>query len=161
MDVLDHWDAIRHRVNNKTRQCFIASVDPEGTPRVTPIGSLFLTEPGQGFYFEKYAATLPKHVAANPNICVLAMQLTMFSFLAGMARGRLADVPGLRLRAEVGQLREATAEEARLFANKTRIFRFFKGHDLLWSGMTRVRELEIDEADVVTMGPMTRGLALG
>lgn len=160
MNIEKDWKEICQFVNYKAKRCIFATADSKGTPHATPIGSLFLTTPGQGFYFEKYPTTLPMHYASTPKVCILAMHITLAGMFAGMARGRYATLPGIRLHATAGRLRDCTPEEAQLFAHRVRIFRFFKGYKLLWSGMTRVRELEIHSVDAVTAGPMTRGVGL-
>jgi uncharacterized protein len=160
MEIEKYWDEISHFINNKAENCIFATSDADGTPHATPIGSLFLTRPGKGFYFEKYPTTLPAHYSTNPKLCILAMQFTMWGFISGMARGRFANLPGIRLHATAGDLRESTQEEMRLFAQKVRMFKIFKGYNLLWSNMTRVRELEIHAVDSLTVGPMTIGARL-
>lgn len=160
MEIEQYWNDISHFVNNKADRCIFATADVDGTPHATPIGSLFLTRPGKGFYFEKYPTTLPAHYSANPKLCILAMQFTMWGFISGMVRGRFAALPGIRLHATAGVLREATQDEMRFFAHKVRQFKFFKGYKLLWSNMSRVRELEIYSVDPLTVGPMTKGAKL-
>jgi uncharacterized protein len=160
MEIEKDWNEISHFVNNKAERCIFATADGDGTPHATPIGSLFLTGPGRGFYFEKYPTTLPMHYKANPKLCILAMQFTMWGFLSGMVRGRFAALPGIRLHATAGVLREAAQDEMRLFKEKVSTFKMFKGYKLLWSDMARIRELEIHRVDPVTVGPMTQGLKL-
>lgn len=161
MEIEKNWDEISQFVNEKAERCIFSTADADGIPHATPIGSLFLTKPGRGFYFERYPTTLPKHYSTNPKLCILAMQFTMWGFISGMARGRFATLPGIRLHATAGDLRESTQDEMRLFANKVRIFKFFKGYNLLWSNMTRVRELEIHSVNPLTVGSMTKGAKLG
>ncbi len=84
----------------------------------------------------------------------------MWGFISGMARGRFAAPPGIRLHATAGDLRESTQDEIRLFVQKVRLFKIFKGYNLLWGNMTRVRELEIHSVDPLTVGPMTKGAKL-
>ena len=88
------------------------------------------------------------------------MQLTIWGFIAGMVRGRFTTLPGIRLHAIAGDLRGSTQEEMQMFAQRANKFKIFKGYKLLWSGMTRVRELEIHAAGAVTIGPLTKGVEL-
>jgi uncharacterized protein len=160
MDIKKDWDAIRLFMNNKADKYYFASADAEGTPHITPIGSIRLTAPGEGYYLEKYPSTLPAHLAANPKVCILAMHLTKWAFLKGMVRGRLTELPGLRLHATLGLRREATEEEIDNFLRRMSWLKPFKGYDLLWSQMRHVREVRVHGADALTIGPLTRGVEL-
>jgi uncharacterized protein len=157
MEIEKSWNEISRFVNVKAESCIFTTAGADGTPHATPIGSLFLTSPGHGFYFEKYPATLPMHYTTNPKLCILAMHFTMWGFLSGMVRGRFAALPGVRLHATAGDLRESTQDEVRLFAHRVSKFKMFKGYKLLWSNMSRVRDLKIHSADPLTVGPMTKG----
>ncbi|MFH0785141.1 MAG: pyridoxamine 5'-phosphate oxidase family protein, partial [Pseudomonadota bacterium] len=74
--------------------------------------------------------------------------------------GRFSALPGIRLHATAGILRDSTQDEMRLFTDRVSTFKRFKGYKLLWSDMARVRELEIHRVDPVTAGPMTQGARL-
>jgi len=158
VDIAKDWNLIRSFVNDTAKRCVFASADAEGAPHLTVIGSLFLTTPGSGFYFEKYPTTLPAHLAENPRLCILAMHMSFCSFLKGMARGRLTMPPGLRLHAEAGVKRAATREEIALFSGRVRLLRPLRGYSLLWGEMRHVREVRVCAADALTVGPLTRGV---
>lgn len=108
----------------------------------------------------KYPSTLPAHAAANPKVCILALHLTKWAFLKGMARGSLAELPGLRLHATLGPLREATGDEIDGFLRRMNRLKPLKGYALLWSGMRHAREVRVYAADALTVGPLTRGMEL-
>ena len=54
MNITENWNQIRQHVNksfSSSLHVSIASVDEDGNPTVTPIGSLFLNKDQTGFYF--------------------------------------------------------------------------------------------------------------
>src|SRR6266542_4115868 len=48
----------------------VATVDDDGFPQVTPIGSLVLGEVGRAIYTESYALGLGKRLERDPRLCV-------------------------------------------------------------------------------------------
>lgn len=55
MEIGGHWDTISKVVQeafNSCLHCAIGTVNDDGAPHVTPIGSLILRDDGTGFYFE-------------------------------------------------------------------------------------------------------------
>jgi uncharacterized protein len=73
----NQWASIRELFKDSFFSSFhyaIASINLDGTPHVTPIGSLLLNraEP-KGIYFEIFTSTLRKNVERDPNVCVLAV----------------------------------------------------------------------------------------
>lgn len=155
MDLFTHWEDIRTLCNQGAPYCTLATVAEDGAPHVTPIGSLFLTAPGRGFYFEKYPSAMPRHFAANPRVSILALRFSAPGFTLAMARGRFAALPGVRLQATAGERREATPEETAMFARRVRPFRWFRGHGLLWSDLRQVRDLAVHAAEGLNLGAMT------
>ena len=84
MDIRKNWIEIRKHFNKCFRTNFhvsLASVDKEGNPTVTPIGSLFLNNNQTGFYFEKFPTKLPENSKDHKNICVLAVNSSTFFWL--------------------------------------------------------------------------------
>ncbi len=57
---MKYWKEAQNLVH-RVPSLSIGTTDKDGSPRVTPIGSLFLTEEGKGFYFEK----LPQGIAGK------------------------------------------------------------------------------------------------
>jgi len=53
---------------NSSLRYAIATVDPDGMPHVTPIGSILLLEPDSTICFEEFTARLPAHLQENARI---------------------------------------------------------------------------------------------
>ena len=135
----------------------IATVGPDGAPRVTPIGSVMLTEPGRGIFFDVFASQLSQNLDNDPRVCVMAVDTTKRLWLTSIARGRFNLPPAIRLAGTAGPRRAPTVEEQQRWLRRVRSVRRFKGHALLWGNLTHVRDLELDEALPVRLGAMTRG----
>ena len=161
MDAVTHWDAIC-RVFGKTMKttgfCAMATVNPDGSPHIAPIGSLILHAPGQACYFEKFPVTMRRNLDRDPRVCVLAAYGGFLGTLAALFRGRFASAPGVRRSGVAGELRPATEAEERTWRERIKIFRRLKGYDLLWKDMTQVRDIRFDSFEPVRIGLMTRGL---
>ena len=85
------WQQARRVLRNgltSNLHCSIASVDPDGRPHVTPIGSVMLApEPGRGIFFDILNARLSRNVDAAPTICVLAVDSRKTVWLPRWRRG--------------------------------------------------------------------------
>ena len=137
----------------------VATVDAEGGPHVSPIGSVMLTGLGRAIYFEEFTRQLPENLSGDNRVCILAVDSGKWFWLSALARGRFPTPPAVRLRGRVvGPRRPATEDERRRWQRRVRRLRWSRGHRLLWRRMGWVREIEFDEALPVGIGPMTRHL---
>ena len=136
----------------------IATVNEDGSPHVTPIGSLILLDYPKGYYFEEYANALSRNLRHNKRVCVMAVNSGRWTLLKSFFLGRLLTPPGVRLMGVVSERREATPRELALFKKRVRSYRMFKGYDLLWSKLRHVREIHFDAYEPVTMGALTRAV---
>ena len=134
----------------------IATVDVDGAPRVTPIGSVMLTEPGRGIFFDVFASHLSQNLDNDPRVCVMAVDTTKRFWLTSLTRGRFDRPPALRLAGTAGPRRTPTTEEQQRWLRRVRSVRRLKGHALLWGNLTHVRDLQFEEAIPVRLGAMTR-----
>ena len=134
----------------------VATVDPDGTPHVTPIGSVMLTEPGRGILFDVFTSHLARNLDHDPRVCVMAVDTTKRFWLTSLARGRFDAPPALRLTGTAGPRRTPTIEEQQRWLRRVRSMRRLKGHDLLWGNLMHVRDLEFEDAVPVRLGVMTR-----
>lgn len=160
MSLVEHWPLIRRHFKKaliSTHHFAIASVDSQGMPHVTPIGSLILTEPGKGYYFDIFTKGLAENLSANPRVCVLAVNGGIFFWLKGLIRGRFAANPALRLYGTVGPRREATDKERGRWHRRVALAKPFKGFKMLWGNLRYVRDIEFDRVQPVNIGAMTRG----
>jgi uncharacterized protein len=164
MDALQHWTTIREIVDRTlktTNFCALATINPDGSPHVAPIGSLVLQEGGKGYFFEKFPRTTRNNLEQNQRLCILAAPRGFWSFMKALFLGRFDEAPGVRLMGRAGVRRAATAEETQHWQDQVkqfRIFRKLKGYDMLWGGMRDVREITFDAFEPLHLGPMTQGL---
>lgn len=161
MAEIDDWGGVRRLFRSAFTSSLhyaIASVDAQGAPHLTPIGSLILDRPGHGFYFERFTTRLPRHLGKDARVCVLAVDSGRWFWLRSLIAGRFARPPAMRLYGVVGEARAATAREKALWLRRVRPLRFTRGHALLWRDMETVREISFERAEPVHLGAMTAGL---
>ncbi|MGB4765844.1 MAG: pyridoxamine 5'-phosphate oxidase family protein [Rugosibacter sp.] len=161
MRIEEHWSEIKlvvARGQMSTIYCSIASIAPDSTPNVTPIGTVFLRDDLSGYYFDHYTSALAKNIDANPNVCVMAVNAGRWFWLKSFWLGRFVSPPGVRLYGKAGPLREATPEEIRLIENRVRPTKWLKGSRLLWSGFTHVRDINFTSFRPITYPRMMEGL---
>ncbi len=136
----------------------VASLGEDGAPHLTPVGSVLLTEPGRGIFFDIFTAQLGKNLDNDPRVCVMAVNSGKRFWLRSLARGRFARHPALRLYGTAGPRRDATSEEQARFRKRIRPARRLRGHDLLWRDLSHVRDLTFHTIVPVRVGAMTRHL---
>ena len=161
MDILTDWQAIRNHFIRSFRANFhmsIASVDENGQPTVTPIGSLFLNDNQTGFYFEKYSSKLPIHAKTNRSICVLGVNSSTLFWLKSLFKGKFGNHPAIKLYGELGERRKATDKETNRLNRRMKITKGLKGNKYLWGEMEFVREIIFTKAEKINLGKMTSEL---
>jgi uncharacterized protein len=147
MDIGEHWPAIlRVLASSKrsSRHFAIATVTPEGQPHVTPIGHVFFRPDMTGYYFDAYSQAMPVNLARNPRVCLMAVTTSTKLWLPALIKGRFSAPPGVRLFGEVGPQRAATHDEVAELASSIKSTRRFRGHQLLWGDLRRVRDIRFD-----------------
>ncbi len=158
---VEHWDTMREIFKDAFNSSFhyaIATVNKDGTPHVTPVGSLMLGEDRKGFYFEGYVSGLSRNLQHNKRVCILAVNSGKWSLLKSFFRGRITSPPGVRLMGTASERREATEQEMEQFRRRFRLFRPFKGYDLVWGKLRYVREIHFDSYEPVRIGALTRAV---
>lgn len=161
MDLISKWTDIRKHFNKSFSTNFhvsIASVDVEGNPTVTPIGSLFLNSNQTGFYFEKFPSKLPEHARNNKNICVLAVNSGSWFWIRSLFRGSFKTNPAIKLYGQLGDRRNATEPELQRLRRRMKYTTGLKGHTLLWGSMPYVRDIIFTKAEAINLGKMTAGV---
>jgi len=133
----------------------LATVGENGEPHVTPIGSLILRDPGHGFYFEEFARQLPRNFQKNKQVCILAVNSSRWFWVKSLFVGRFSSPPAMRLFGTVGEVREATEKEIKLWHHRVRKVRSSKGYALMWKNMKMVRDIKFSRMDPVYIGEMT------
>jgi len=153
------WEQIRTVFRDAFHSSFhyaVATVNEDGSPHVTPIGSLFLGDDQQGFYFEEYVSALTGNLRHNRRVCVLAVNSSKVSLLKTLFFAKMTAPPGARLMGTASEKREATPQEINLFKKRFGKYRMFKGYDKLWGRLKYVREIHFDAFEPVRIGTMTR-----
>ncbi|AOT10841.1 pyridoxamine 5'-phosphate oxidase family protein [Pseudoalteromonas luteoviolacea] len=159
MDIQTNWLEIKTLFKCSFKSSFhyaIASVSEDGNPHITPIGSLILTEPGKGYYFEKFTTNLPKSAKDQGRVCILAVNGSIWYWLRSLLKGEFVSRPAVRLYGTLGVLREASESEKAKFQKRVGKTRFTRGYKLLWKNMSKVREIEFDKVEQVKIGSMTK-----
>jgi uncharacterized protein len=161
MDITKNWAEIKVLFGRSFRSSFhyaISTVNENGEPHITPIGSLILTEPGRGFYFEEFPQQLTRNLQTNKHICVLAVNSGVVFWLRSLLRGKFVSPPAIRLYGIAGDLRPATEAEIQRWQKRVRRVSFTKGHRMIWKDMCTVRDVQFTRAEPVQIGAMTRGI---
>ena len=136
----------------------IATVNPDGTPHITPIGSLILTKENKGFYFEVFSHQLPRNLQSNQRICVLAVNSSPLFWLASLFLGKFTAPPAVRLTGYAGERRKATDHEKRLMCKRIGRFKALKGYKVLWGKLDHVRDLHFEAVEPILLGKMTEAV---
>ncbi len=161
MDIVKNWDKIRlhfKKTFSTSMHVAIASVDDQGQPTTTPIGTFFLNKDQTGFYFEKYTTKLPLRANANKNICVLGVHSSKWFWLKSLFKGKFSAYPAVKLYGQLGVKRKASPLELRALKRRMRATKRLKGHQILWSKMDYVRELSFSKAEKINLPVMTENL---
>jgi hypothetical protein len=78
--------------------------------------------------------------------------------MGAMIRGHFSRPVAVRLSGRAGERRPLTEHERERFLRKVRVFRWTRGHDLLWGSLSHARELVFEAFSPVEAGAMTRGV---
>ena len=114
MEIENDWDLVKSHFKKSFKSSFhfsVSSINPDGSPQITPIGSLILGKPGHAIYFEKFPCQLPRNLEINNAICILAVNSSKWFWLKSLLKGNFTHPPALRLHGKTGQLRKATETE--------------------------------------------------
>jgi hypothetical protein len=161
MNLKQHWPEIQRVLNRgqaSTMYCSLATVNADGTPNITPVGTVFLRDDCTGYYFDHYAAKLSANLDANPNICVMAVNAGRLFWLRALCIGRFTSPPGVRLYGKAQSRREATLDEIAMIEKRVRPTKWLKGSRMLWSNFTHVRDIEFTSFRPVSYPVMMQGL---
>jgi hypothetical protein len=139
-----HWESIIDIVGRAKKSglhCAIASTDADGSPHITPVGTVFLREDRTGYYFDQYTSALARNVDRDPRVCVMAVDRGRLFWLRSLVGGRFIAPPAVRLYGAVGALRPANSAELERVRHSVRATRRLKGSQLLWSDFSQVRDI--------------------
>jgi len=187
MELERDWREIRRifgRAQRSALHSAFATTSPDGTPHVSPIGSLWLVrdEP-RGYYLDVYNMQLARNLDAarslegasaegdlqegdleegavqeGGRVTILAVDARYSMWLRALLVGRFPTWPGVRLTGVAGPRRKPSAEEFRQLQKQFKPFAWTRGYNLLWKRIERVREIAFDGVQPVKIGPMTKHL---
>ncbi|BDH58855.1 pyridoxamine 5'-phosphate oxidase family protein [Tsukamurella sp. PLM1] len=153
------WAAARrsvHRAIRSSLHCAVSSRNADGSPHVTPIGSLLLDrDERSGIYFDVFNARLARNLAADPRVTVLAVDSGPLRWGRAMLRGRFDVPPGVQLSGTAGAARLATPDEAARFRSAVGPLGRLPGGRAMWADLSRVRDLRVDSIRFLRLGRMT------
>lgn len=149
------WPRIR-RMGRSTMPFVFATTNADGSPQVTPIGSVWLEKDGpRGYYLEKFPTRLRQNLDRDPRFSLLMIDRSPRLWLGGLWRGRFAKPIGVRLIGRSVGRRPASAEELARFQRKVRLFRGTRGYQHLWAHMPLARDLVFEGYAPIALGEMT------
>ena len=158
MKIGEHWKTIQKLFQDaydSSTHYAVATVKEDGTPHITPIGSLILRDDHTGYYFEEFPDGLPKNLKKNQRVCVLAINSSKSFWLKSFIRGKFPTPPGVRLWGNAGKKRLATPDELKEWHKRIEKAKPLKGYDLLWKDMKYVRDITFNSFEPVNCGEMT------
>ena len=161
MEIQDHhWKEIHRLFKSAVKSTLyysFATTNPDGSPHITPIGSIVLRDDKTGFYFEGFSRNIPSNTKQNQRVCVMAVNAGKWFWLKSLFRGRFDSPPGVRLMGKAGEKRKGTDQELAQWQKRVKPLKKFKGYDLLWKNMTDVRDIYFDGFEPIEAGVMTKG----
>ena len=159
MNISDEEWAIVKRIVPRTIHssfhCSIASLNADGSPHVTPIGSFSPTEKGKGVFFDAYNIRLSENVNRDPRVTIMALDSGPTTWFRAFMGGRFATPPGIRMVGTVGAQRESTPREIRRFHRLVGPLLRTKGGAKMWSSLPNARDVTIDHVIPIWLGSMT------
>lgn len=156
-EVRQHWRTARELMA-RCPALAVASTSPDGTPNVTPVGSMSFDSQGRGVCLDINFDQLARNVEHNPVVSLLGLRMSPGLWLKAMLNGRFPSPPAVRVTAEMGPRRPATAAEQQRWRRRVKRFKWFRGHDLLWGKLDHARDVTAQRIVPVRMGAMTDGL---
>jgi len=154
---MGHWTELKRLAGSTFSSSLhfaIATVNPDGTPHVTPIGSLMLSMPSEGYFFEVFADRLCANLDRSSPVSVAGVISSSSLWLRALIAGRFGSSPAHRLIGVAGVRRTLTEAERKRWHERIRFFRLLKGHELLWGNLGTVRELHFHALEPVRLRVM-------
>lgn len=158
MQPLDHWDTWR-KIASRSFSFSFATVNPDGTPHVTPIGSLILCkdEP-RGFYLPLFTNQMTQNLKHNNRVSILAVNSSKWFWLRSFCLGKFSTPPGVRLSGIVGEKRLLTPDEIKMVEKRIGIGIKLKGITYLSKNLKYAQDIYFDSVKMVSIGKMTKDI---
>lgn len=157
MELKKDWNQIRKNFGRYGASSFhfsMATSKPDGSPWVTPIGSLMLNKDRSGIYFEIFTRGMPRNLRTDSRIVVMGVHSGRWFWLKSVLLGRFDQPPAIRLVGRAGELRRATEREKNRFKKIFGPLRFTAGFKKMWRQIAYVRDITFEEAVAVNIGTM-------
>ena len=157
----EKWNLIRPIFDNAFKSCMhfsMATVNEDGSPHITPIGSLILREDPSGYFFDEYCTRTRENIARNPRVCFLAVNADRSFWVKSLIKGKFSASPAVRLMGTVSELREATPDEIADWQSHVAFARPTRGYQIMWGRLHSVRDVQFDSFEPMSTGKMTSGL---
>ena len=167
MNIENEWDEITKIVNKSffsSHYFSVATITDDGTPHLTPIGSLMLVENKERNNVREILCSNGKQYQnKSANICIMGINASLITIIKAIIIKRLKDPPGIRLWGTAGERRKATKEEIEYLHRRIqsvlpmlgKIIRHLNGYKILWGDMKYVRDIEFSKYEYVKFGKMT------
>ena len=158
-DLQQDWSTIKN-VFRRSRRAGLhyafSTINQDGTPNVTPIGSLLLNsnKPG-GFYFDVYNHMLGLNLERNPNVAILAVDSRKHYWISSALKGKFKTPPALRLIGSVDSPRPVTQSEKQIWLKEMTFIRRL-GKKRFIKQLNTVRDIHFSRVDVMNIGSLTR-----
>ncbi len=162
MKLDENWKMIQQALQvaiKTSRHLSFATVAEDGSPHVTPIGSLILRDDCTGYYFEEYTKNMPANFKKNQQISILAVNSGLWFWIKSLYSGKFAISPGIRLHGSVGDRRPAKESEIAAWQERVKRARKTKGYKIIWKNLRHVRDIRFDSFEFITAGKMTKNIA--
>lgn len=152
-----HWTQIREVFKSSPFAVF-GTVNEDGSPQVTPIGSVYLNrEEPRGYFLERFPRRLSENLDARPDFMLLAVNPRLTFWLGSLIRGRFTGPPAVRLVGRAAPRRPVRQQERAAFTRRVRPVSWTRGYAHLWADFETARDLEFTHFTTVNLGPMVKG----
>lgn len=161
MNLKENWSKVKRVLEQgqaSSIYCSIATVSPDGSPHITPVGTVFLRDDCSGYFFDHYAQALGQNIDHNSNICVMAVNAGRWFWLRSLIKGQFTSEPGVRLYGQASSIRPATLEEITKIEKRVKPTKWMKGARHLWTDFTHVRDINFTSFKPITYPMMMDGM---
>jgi hypothetical protein len=136
--------------------CSIATVNQNGQPHNTPIGSVFLENESKGYYLEMYTRSIAANAKENNKACIMVVNASIWYWLKSLFKGKFVSPLGARIYVELKEKRIGTDLEKNRFLKKVKPLKFTKGYKKLWgANQFHVRDFVITDIKPVAIKTMS------
>ena len=159
LDLNKDWQIIRavfKRAQNTGLCHNFSTINEDGTPNITPIGSLVLNASNPaGYYFDVFNRGLSDNVDRNPNVAILAVDSRKLFWLRSVMARKFSTPPAIRLVGKVSSRRIAEQKEIEHSLDEIKTLKRLGASKTLGKRLKNLREVTFTRVDVLNIGQMT------